>query len=354
MTTKTPTIRQSRRPGASRRGSCTAAACAPPFAETSEALFLTQSYVYDYRRAGRGALQERGPASSTAATPTPPSPCSRSACGCWRAPRPRAPPPPAWPPSPPRCCASSRPATTSSPRARCSARAATWWRTCVRASASPRRWSTAATSSAWQRAVRPNTKAFFFETPANPTLDLVDIAAVSEIAHAAGRAGRRRQRVRHAPAAEAAQARRRRRRLFRHQAHRRPGPLPRRHRAGLAGLREGSPAQLPASIPGPSLSPFNAWVMLKGLETLPLRVRAQCETRGRASPITWPASRASRACSICGRARPSAGGAGQAADVGLRPGRDVRDRRRQGGGVPLPQRAAADQASPTTWATPRA
>jgi O-succinylhomoserine sulfhydrylase len=29
---------------------------------------------------------------------------------------------------------------------------------------------------------------------------------------------------------------------------------------------------------GPSLSPFNAWVMLKGLETLPLRVRAQCET----------------------------------------------------------------------------
>jgi O-succinylhomoserine sulfhydrylase len=32
---------------------------------------------------------------------------------------------------------------------------------------------------------------------------------------------------------------------------------------------------------GPSLSPFNAWVMLKGLETLPLRVRAQCETAGR-------------------------------------------------------------------------
>ena len=29
---------------------------------------------------------------------------------------------------------------------------------------------------------------------------------------------------------------------------------------------------------GPALSPFNAWVMLKGLETLPLRVRAQCET----------------------------------------------------------------------------
>ena len=32
---------------------------------------------------------------------------------------------------------------------------------------------------------------------------------------------------------------------------------------------------------GPSLSPFNAWVMLKGLETLPLRVRAQCEAAAR-------------------------------------------------------------------------
>jgi O-succinylhomoserine sulfhydrylase len=32
---------------------------------------------------------------------------------------------------------------------------------------------------------------------------------------------------------------------------------------------------------GPSLSPFNAWVMLKGLETLPVRVRAQCETAAR-------------------------------------------------------------------------
>nr|MCU0732760.1 PLP-dependent transferase [Hyphomonas sp.] len=32
----------------------------------------------------------------------------------------------------------------------------------------------------WRKAVRPNTKAFFFETPANPTLDLVDISAVSQ------------------------------------------------------------------------------------------------------------------------------------------------------------------------------
>ncbi len=98
-----------------------------------------------------------------------------------------------------------------------------------------------------RRPCAPTRKAFFFETPANPTLDLVDIAAVSEIAHAGRRPRRRRQRVRHADAAEAAEARRRRRGLLRHQAHRRPGPVPRRHRAGLAGLREGPPAQLPAS-----------------------------------------------------------------------------------------------------------
>ena len=60
------------------------------------------------------------------------------------------------------------------------------------------------------------------------------------------RAGHRRQRVRHADAAEAAQARRRHRRLFRHQAHRRPGPLPRRRDAVLGEVPQGPPAHLPA------------------------------------------------------------------------------------------------------------
>jgi len=39
--------------------------------------------------------------------------------------------------------------------------------------------------AAWENAVRPNTKAFFFETPTNPVLELVDIEAVSKIAHKA-------------------------------------------------------------------------------------------------------------------------------------------------------------------------
>ena len=39
-------------------------------------------------------------------------------------------------------------------------------------------------TEAWARAVRPNTRVFFFETPANPTLDIVDIRAIADIAHA--------------------------------------------------------------------------------------------------------------------------------------------------------------------------
>ncbi len=55
-----------------------------------------------------------------------------------------------------------------------------------------------------------------------------------------------RQRVRHAAAAEAAAARRRHRHLFGDQAHRRPGPLPRRHRAVLDKVRHRSSAGLGA------------------------------------------------------------------------------------------------------------
>ncbi len=38
----------------------------------------------------------------------------------------------------------------------------------------------------WQKAMRPNTKSCFLESPTNPTLDVVDIAAVAEIAHRGG------------------------------------------------------------------------------------------------------------------------------------------------------------------------
>ena len=131
--------------------------------------------------------------------------------------------------------------------------------------------------AAWQKAVRPNTKAFFFETPANPTLDLVDIAAVAEIAHGAG-------------ALVVVDN------VFATPMLQKPLKLgadvvvysATKHIDGqgrcLGGVVLGSHAFVKDHLhnflkhTGPSLSPFNAWVMLKGLETLPLRVRAQCET----------------------------------------------------------------------------
>src|SRR5207253_140980 len=130
---------------------------------------------------------------------------------------------------------------------------------------------------AWQRAMRPNTKAVFFETPANPTLDLVDIAAVSEIAHKAG-------------ALVVVDN------VFATPVLQKPLKLgadvvvysATKHVDGqgrcLGGIVLGSQAYVKDHLhnflkhTGPSLSPFNAWVMLKGLETLPLRVRAQCDT----------------------------------------------------------------------------
>jgi len=83
----------------------------------------------------------------------------------------------------------------------------------------------------WRAAVRPNTKAFFLESPTNPTLEVIDIAAVANIAHDAGA----RLTVDNvfatplwqSPLALGAGLRR----LFGDQAHRRPGPLSRRRRS---------------------------------------------------------------------------------------------------------------------------
>src|SRR5262245_33063568 len=131
-------------------------------------------------------------------------------------------------------------------------------------------------TNAWAKAVRPNTKAFFFETPANPTLDLVDIAAVAEIAHAA----------RAVVVVD---------NVFATPILQKPLQLgadivvysATKHIDGqgrcLGGIVLGSEAYVKDHLhnflkhTGPSLSPFNAWVMLKGLETLPVRVRAQCD-----------------------------------------------------------------------------
>ena len=129
----------------------------------------------------------------------------------------------------------------------------------------------------WKQAMRPNTKALFFESPSNPCLDLVDIKAVSEIAHAAG-------------ALVVVDN------VFATPVYQSPLKLgadvvvysTTKHIDGqgrcLGGVVLGSEAYVKDHLhpfykhTGVGMSPFNAWVMLKGLETLGLRVRAQTAT----------------------------------------------------------------------------
>jgi O-succinylhomoserine sulfhydrylase len=127
---------------------------------------------------------------------------------------------------------------------------------------------------AWQKAVTPKTRAFFMETPSNPTLELIDIAAVAEIARAAGA----RLIVDNVFATP----------LFQH-------PLKlgahtvvysaTKHIDGqgrcLGGVVLSDEEWIEEKLApymkhaGPSMSPFNAWVLLKSLETLDVRIARQ-------------------------------------------------------------------------------
>ncbi|WP_066649841.1 trans-sulfuration enzyme family protein [Sphingomonas sp. CCH10-B3] len=125
-------------------------------------------------------------------------------------------------------------------------------------------------------AARPNTKVFFFETPANPTMDIVDLKAVCDIARARGITTV----VDNAFATPALQ----RPMTFGADvtAYSATKMMDGQGRV-LAGAVCGTAAFInDVLLPftrntGPTLSPFNAWVVLKGLETLDLRVRRQSE-----------------------------------------------------------------------------
>jgi O-succinylhomoserine sulfhydrylase len=124
---------------------------------------------------------------------------------------------------------------------------------------------------AWEAAMRPNTRIVFFETPTNPVLELVDIEAVAEIAHKSG-------------ALVVVDN------VFATPLLQRPMPLgadivvysATKHIDGqgrcLGGVVLGGKGFIEEKLhnylkhTGPSLSPFNAWVLLKGLETLTVRV----------------------------------------------------------------------------------
>jgi O-succinylhomoserine sulfhydrylase len=132
----------------------------------------------------------------------------------------------------------------------------------------------------WQAAMRPNTKVAFFESPSNPTLEIVDIASVAEIAHAAG-----------APVVID--------NVFATPIFQRPLALGAdvvvysatkyidgqgRCLGGVVLGREDfvhGPLETYLKHTGAAMSPFTAWVMLKGLETLDLRCRAQADSAAR-------------------------------------------------------------------------
>lgn len=128
--------------------------------------------------------------------------------------------------------------------------------------------------AAWERALARPADLVLIESPANPTLDLVDIAAVARLARAAGA----RVVVDNAFATPWLQ---RPLALGADLAVYSATKLIDGQGRCLGGLITGSAAFLKDTLrpylrnTGPSLSPFNAWVLLKGLETLGLRVEAQ-------------------------------------------------------------------------------
>ena len=131
-------------------------------------------------------------------------------------------------------------------------------------------------AQAWQDAVKPNTKVFFFETPANPTMDIADLEAISGIARAHGIVSV----VDNAFATPALQ----RPMTFGADvtAYSATKMMDGQGRV-LAGAVCGTQDFIDNTLlpftrnTGPTLSAFNAWIVLKGLETLDLRIRRQSD-----------------------------------------------------------------------------
>lgn len=129
----------------------------------------------------------------------------------------------------------------------------------------------------WRAAVRPGTRAVFFETVSNPTLEVVDIAAVADIAHGCG-AVVVVDNVFATPVFSRAIEQGADVVVYSTTKHvdgqgRCLGGI-------VLGTREFIRKTLERDIKhtGGAMSPFNAWVMLKGLETMDLRVRAQADS----------------------------------------------------------------------------
>ncbi|MDK1493325.1 O-succinylhomoserine sulfhydrylase [Sinorhizobium sp. 7-81] len=132
----------------------------------------------------------------------------------------------------------------------------------------------------WEKAVRPNTKVFFLESPTNPTLEVIDIAGVAKLADQIG-------------------AKLVVDNVFATPLFQKPLEVgahvvvysATKHIDGqgrcLGGVVLSSKEWIDENLhdyfrhTGPAMSPFNAWTLLKGVETLPLRVKQQTESARR-------------------------------------------------------------------------
>jgi O-succinylhomoserine sulfhydrylase len=137
---------------------------------------------------------------------------------------------------------------------------------------------------AWRAAVTPSTRAIFLESPTNPTLDVLDIPAICEIAHRVG--------------AKVIVDN-----VFATPMLQRPLELgadivvysATKHIDGqgrcLSGVVLGKRDWIETDVvpllkhTGPAMSPFNAWVLLKGLETMALRVERQSASAARIADV---------------------------------------------------------------------
>lgn len=132
----------------------------------------------------------------------------------------------------------------------------------------------------WEAAIRPNTKVFFLESPTNPTLEVVDIAGVAKLANQIG--------------AKVVVDN-----VFATPLFQKPLELgahvvvysATKHIDGqgrcLGGIVLSDKQWIDENLhdyfrhTGPAMSPFNAWVLLKGLETMALRIKQQTESAAR-------------------------------------------------------------------------
>ena len=128
----------------------------------------------------------------------------------------------------------------------------------------------------WRAAIRPDTAAVFFESVSNPTLELIDIQAVSELAHAAG-ATVIVDNVFATPVFSKAISQGAD--VVVYSATKHIDGQGRTLGGVILGTREFIRGTVEPYMKhtGGSISPFNAWIMLKGLETMSLRVNAQAD-----------------------------------------------------------------------------